>query len=150
MGMDFVVELVDGGTAEKNQAITKYLKSNYGNEYKEYVGIAADEIKRINKMQLPKKILPLVKWQMKEKDCLQYCYKFGYEWQENGVRLYDVLDRVSCWCCCNKNKKELNNMFYYLPNYYLKIISLLKEIKKNNNKDSIVVKKAEEFYMKML
>ena len=87
---------------------------------------------------------------MTEKDCLNYCYKRGFYWIENGVRLYDVLDRVSCWCCANKNKKELDNMFYYLPEYYLRIIGLLKQIKKNNNKNSIVVKKAEEFFLKML
>lgn len=150
MDMDFVEESVDGGTAEKNQAISKYLKSNYGNEYKEYIGIAADETKRINKERNPNKELPLVKWEMTENDCLKYCYKRGYDWNENGIKLYDVLDRVSCWCCSNKNKKELDNMFYYLPDYYLKIIGLLKEIKKKNNKDSIVVKKAEEFYKKML
>ena len=87
---------------------------------------------------------------MTEKDCLKFCYQYGFEWREDSVRLYDVLDRVSCWCCANKNKKELNNMFYYLPKYYLKIIELIKQIKANNRKSSVVVKKAEEFYLKML
>lgn len=87
---------------------------------------------------------------MTEKECLKYCYQHGFEWKEASVRLYDVLDRVSCWCCANKNKKELNNMFYYLPSYYLKIIGILKQIKQNNKKDSVIVKKAKEFYLKML
>ena len=42
---------------------------------------------------------------MTEKECLKYCYQHGFEWKEASVRLYDVLDRVSCWCCANKNKK---------------------------------------------
>lgn len=138
------------GTNDKNIIISKYLKQKYGNEYYEYIGIAADEQKRINQRRPLNKLLPLVKWDMTEKDCLEYCYNRQFYWEENGIRLYDILDRVSCWCCANKNKKELDNMFYYLPNYYLKIIGLLKEIKKNNKRDNIVVRKAEEFYLKML
>ena len=138
------------GTAEKQRIIKRYLKNKYGKDnYKEYIGIAADEFDRIEKNLKPGKILPLVEWNMSENDCLEYCYKQGFEWKET-YRLYDILDRVSCWCCSNKNKKELNNMFYYLPNYYLKIIGLLKEIIKNNDKNSVVVKKAKDFYMKML
>lgn len=37
MDMDFVVGFVDGGTTEKNKTIGKYLKLQYGNEYKEYI-----------------------------------------------------------------------------------------------------------------
>lgn len=136
------------GTTEKYISIEKYLKSQYGNEYKEYIGIAADESKRIEKERNEHKLLPLVEWKMTEKDCLEYCYKKGYYWEENGVRLYDILDRVSCWCCANKNKKELDNMLIYLPDYYLKNIILLKQIKKNNKK-GIVADKAKEHFMKM-
>ncbi len=28
---------------------------------------------------------------------LQYCYTIGFVWHEDGVRLYELLDRVSCW-----------------------------------------------------
>ena len=35
--------------------------------------------------------------------------------KENDVRLYDILDRVSCWCCKNKNRKELKAIYQYLP-----------------------------------
>lgn len=73
---------------------------------------------------------------MTENDCLSYCYEKGFEWLEEGKRLYGILDRVSCWCCSNKNKKELENMRLYLPNYYLRYIALLKQIKKNNKKRS--------------
>lgn len=86
---------------------------------------------------------------MAEKDCLEYCYKKDYTWQENGVMLYGILDRVSCWCCGNKNKKELENMFLYLPEYYLKNIKLLKQIKKNNKRGSAVVENAKKQFMKM-
>lgn len=98
-------------TTEKNRTIEKYLKEQYGQDYMEFIGIAYDEIARI------------------EKDCLKYCYNRGFYWKENEVKLYDILDRVSCWCCANKNKKELENMRIYLPEYYLKYIDLLKKIK---------------------
>lgn len=137
------------GTTEKNRTIEKYLKGKYGEDYKEFIGIAADETKRIEKERNEHKLLPLVDYKMRERDCLEYCYNRGFYWEENNVRLYDVLDRVSCWCCANKNKKELENMRKYLPEYYLKRIELLKRIKQYNKKDSTVVKKAKEEFMRM-
>ena len=122
------------GTTEKNKTIEKYLKEQYGQDYMEFIGIAYDETTRIEKERNKHKLLPLVDWKMTEKDCLEYCYNRGFYWKENNVRLYDVLDRVSCWCCANKNKKELENMRLYLPEYYLKYIDLLKKIKTNNKK----------------
>ena len=106
------------GTSYKCAAIDKY-KRQY-NDIVEYIGIAADENSRIKN-----KVYPLVSWGMTEADCLKYCYSRGYEWIEDGgagsVRLYDVLDRVSCWCCCNKNIKELRNIYRFLPEYWQKL-----------------------------
>ena len=136
------------GTTEKNKTIEKYLKEQYGQDYKEFLGIACDETVRIEKERNGHKLLPLLDWKMTEQDCLEYCYNSGFYWEENGVRLYDALDRVSCWCCGNKNKKELENMRVYLPQYYLKYIDILKKIKKNNKK-GIVVDKAKEQFMKL-
>lgn len=104
------------GTTEKLKAIEKYTKGNY-----EYIGIAYDETKRIEKERKPNKLMPLVEWQMTEKDCLQYCKDKGFNWFENGVDLYNILDRVSCWCCANKNLKELKNYYKYLPKYWNKL-----------------------------
>lgn len=50
------------GTTEKNLTIAKYLKSKYGQAYKEYIGIATDETKRIEKERNMHKLLPLVDW----------------------------------------------------------------------------------------
>lgn len=55
---------------------------------------------------------------MTEKNCLEYCYSKGFTWDENGIELYSILDRVSCWCCSNKNRKELKNIYKYLPKYW--------------------------------
>lgn len=50
------------GTTEKNNTITKYLKKQFGQNYKEYIGIAADEVKRIEKERDKHKLMPLVEW----------------------------------------------------------------------------------------
>lgn len=148
LATDYVEADVDGEQQKKNKTIERYLKEQYEQDYKEFIGIAYDETARIEKERNEHKLLPLVDWQMTEKDCLEYCYNKGFYWEENGVRLYDVLDRVSCWCCANKNKKELENMRIYLPEYYLKYIDLLKQIKQNN-KSGVVVDKAKEQFLKL-
>lgn len=102
------------GTSCKTTNINSYLRGL--GEYRQYVGIAYDEPKRIKYED--NKIYPLVEWKMTEQDCLRYCYSRGWNWDEEGVELYEVLDRVSCWCCSNKNLKELENMYLRLPRYW--------------------------------
>lgn len=101
------------GTTEKLKALEKYCKGCY-----EYVGVAVDEQKRLEKERKGHKLFPLAEWGMTEEDCLNYCRERGWNWLENDVDLYDVLQRVSCWCCGNKNLKELRNYYKYLPEYW--------------------------------
>ena len=87
----------------------------------EYVGIARDEPDRLTMQRSERtvKVYPLALMGMTENDCLVKCYKNGFDWREdNGIDLYDVLDRVSCWCCGNKNLAELRAMYRYLPEYW--------------------------------
>lgn len=58
---------------------------------------------------------------MTESDALKYCFDNGYDWIEDDVELYTILDRVSCWCCRNKNLNELRQMYKYLPKYWKKL-----------------------------
>ena len=71
------------------------------------------------------KTFPLAIKGMTEADCLRYCYGRGFFWEEETergtVRLYDILDRVSCWCCANKNLKELRNIYLHLPEYWRRL-----------------------------
>lgn len=97
----------------KKQAIcNKYTKDSIV-----YIGIAKDETKRLEHLD-DNKIAPLAEWGMSEQDCLEYCHSKGIYWDEDGVELYSILDRVSCWCCSNKNLKELKNIYLYLPKYW--------------------------------
>lgn len=113
------------GTTEKLKAIEKYCKGCV-----EYVGIAADEPERLNKERKGNKIFPLAELNMTERECLLYCYEKGFNWNEDGVELYSILDRVSCWCCANKNLKELKNYYKHLPKYWDK----LKELQTKTNR----------------
>lgn len=109
------------GTTEKQRALDMYAEER--NAYV-YVGIAADETARLEKEMKPYKLHPLADLGMTEADCLAYCYEHGYDWMQDGVRLYDVLDRVSCWCCRNKNMKELRAIHDHLPDVWKRLCAM--------------------------
>lgn len=108
------------GTTEKIRIINEYFKNQ---EVHQYVGIALDEPKRLERLGNDKSS-PLAELGFTEKMALEYCYSRGFEWKEGNIKLYDVLDRVSCWCCRNKNLKELQNYKIYLPSYFEKLQKL--------------------------
>lgn len=119
------------GTFQKLRALDKYAKRKNAVVY---IGLSADEVKRLENLD-SYKCAPLAEfWNMTEADCLKYCYERGYEWIEDGgagaVRLYDILDRVSCWCCRNKNMKELRNIYRFLPDYWQKLRYLQSSIER--------------------
>jgi 3'-phosphoadenosine 5'-phosphosulfate sulfotransferase (PAPS reductase)/FAD synthetase len=108
------------GTTAKNKALDNYCGDNIV-----YVGIAHDEPKRyIDKEVATNKQHPLVDWKVPEEQALVYCYQKGFWWYEDGVPLYSILDRVSCWCCANKNLKELRGYYNYLPKYWERLREL--------------------------
>lgn len=107
------------GTSEKLRVLRKYIKDSYF-----YVGLAADEPQRFTKEWHPNRILALADWGITEAEALAYCYDRGFDWRENGIALYSILDRVSCWCCGNKNLKELYNLYLYMPHYWEKLKEL--------------------------
>ena len=121
------------GTTSKLKSIKDFKKS-LNTEVIDYVGIAADEPLRFEKAKSEGKVLPLVEWQMTEKDCLNYCYNKGFYWYEQTssgvIDLYNVLSRVSCWCCCNKNLQELKNIYNYMPEYWNKLKDLQSKIER--------------------
>ncbi len=105
-------------------SIKKQLLNNYYQSLERFVieavGIANDEYMRmdIGPYKNYAKTYPLVKWGMSEQDCLDYCYSHNVFWLENGIRLYDKLDRVSCKHCQNKNLKELRNIRKDIPDLW--------------------------------
>lgn len=74
-----------------------------------YVGIAADEPKRIRDL-----CYPLVDWGITEKQALEYCYGKGFDF--GG--LYELFDRVSCWCCPLQGLEELRLLRKNFPDLW--------------------------------
>lgn len=109
------------GTTEKQRNLDRYAEERGAIVY---VGIAADETTRLAKETKHYKLHPLAEWGMTEADCLAYCKERGYTWDEAGVCLYDVLDRVSCWCCRNKNQRELKAIHDNLPDYWNRLVAM--------------------------
>lgn len=137
------------GTSQKTTAIDKYFKNMSYGEVAQYVGIAYDEPERLARGG-KNKLHPLADWGMAEADCLEYCYSRGFEWMEDGIRLYDVLQRVSCWCCRNKNLKELENMYLYLPTYWKKLKEMQSKLKEPMKGDKSVFDLEKRFYYNKL
>ena len=77
-----------------------------------FVGIAFDERHRVKE-----EAYPLVEWGITEKQALKYCYNMGYDF--GG--LYNLFDRVSCWCCPMQGLKELYNLYSYFPEKFAKL-----------------------------
>lgn len=131
------------GTREKIRALEKYCKGAI-----EYIAIAYDEPRRIEKERNGVKRFPLNEWKMTEAQALEYCYQNGYEYIEEGYRLYDLLDRASCYCCANKNLKELRNIYLYLPKYWQKLKEL--QAKTNRPYKKVGLEALEERFRKEL
>lgn len=77
------------------------------------VGLAADELYRLERKnnQCENHRHPLIEWGWTEKDCLEYCKSKGYDWEG----LYEIFDRVSCWCCPLKPLGELRKLREHFP-----------------------------------
>lgn len=137
------------GTTEKLEALDKYCEEL--NAFC-YVGIAADEEERLRKEHKEYKLYPLESWGMTELDCLAYCRESGWSREEytdktesKSIDLYDILDRVSCYCCGNKNLWELRNIWYYLPRYWNRLCALQWIIPRPFKKNLTVFDLGEKF-----
>jgi len=74
-------------------------------------GVCHDEPKRIRKSNV---IYPLVEWGMTEKNCLQYCYDRGFNWDG----LYTRFKRIGCYLCPLQSIKDLRTLYLNYPNLW--------------------------------
>ena len=74
VGYSFPHSLLRWCTCYFKRDMVRRHSRNKGNVI-QYVGIAADETKRVKD-----KCYPLVDWGWTESDCLQYCYDKGFDW----------------------------------------------------------------------
>lgn len=90
------------------------LKSKYN--VIQFIGIAVDEEYRLERQYAGRKDVhfPLVDWAWDEKKCLDYCYSKGYNWDG----LYNIFNRVSCWCCPLQSLDELRKLRTFFPDLW--------------------------------
>ena len=96
-------------TREKVSAIHRHVKS-IENKI-QVIGIAADEAHRTKIDKGVAKRYPLIEWDITEKQALQYCYEKGFDW--GG--LYEIFDRVSCFCCPLQRISDLRKLRKHRP-----------------------------------
>jgi len=125
----------------KRDIANRYFK---GKEIIQYHGIAYDEPKRIKNAKSTK--YPLYDWGITEKQALQYCYSHGFNW--GG--LYEIFDRVSCWCCPLQPLRELENLYTYFPELWAELIEMDKKSWRSFRADYTVAQLTEKFRRKKL
>lgn len=90
-------------------------------EHTMFIGIAADEPKRLTKMKDNERSL-LQEWGWTEKDCLDYLKEKGLE-----NPLYRKFKRTGCWFCPKQNKKSLKIIYKDYPELWNKLLQLEKD-----------------------
>ena len=126
----------------KRDVLKQYFK---GREIIQYHGIAYDEPKRIGKNGTNIRY-PLYDWGITEKQALAYCYNLGFTW--GG--LYEIFDRVSCWCCPLQPLRELENLYTYFPELWAELIEMDKKSWRSFRADYTVAQLTEKFRRKKL
>lgn len=86
---------------------------------KQYIGIAADEPKRVKDA-----IYPLFEWGITEADALRFCYNHGFDW--GG--LYENHTRLSCWCCPLMNTNDMRVLYRDYPDMWNRLKQLNSKI----------------------
>lgn len=102
-------------TREKVDCIRKYQRTV--EDAVPCIGYAADEMRRVK--QGPQRY-PLIEYGITEADAIQYCREIGYTW--GG--LYDIFNRVSCWCCPLQSIKDLRKLRKHRPDLWAKLLEM--------------------------
>lgn len=105
----------------KMSPIRQYMKSIQG-DYKEYVGIAIDEPKRLARLNGTTKISLLAKYGYTEQMAYELCKQFNLL-----SPVYQFSKRGGCWFCPNARDCELRNLRNYHPNLWNKLLQLENE-----------------------
>lgn len=92
---------------------------------KQYIGIAADEPKRVHD-----DIYPLFEWGITERQALQYCYDHGFYW--GG--LYEYSDRLSCWLCPLQSIASLKSLYIHHRKLWEKLKKMDDQVIANGHK----------------
>ena len=104
----------------KQRPFRKYQKQFEGDEII-YLGIAADEPKRLKKLESNRRA-PLAEWNMTEEDCLKYIKEKGF-WNP----MYWKFERQGCYLCPKQNNKSLKVVRRRYPDLWQKMLEMDKD-----------------------
>ncbi|MGD9947777.1 MAG: phosphoadenosine phosphosulfate reductase family protein [Desulfobulbus sp.] len=110
-------------TREKVNCIMRYQKTV--KDCVPCIGYAADELHRCKPG--PHRY-PLIEYGVTEKQAIEYCRKLGYTW--GG--LYDIFNRVSCWCCPLQSLPDLRSLRKYRPELWSQLLKMDTQIPNHN------------------
>ena len=104
----------------KVQPIKDFLKSMDPEEYMQYLGIAVDEPKRLERLRGTNRISLLEKYGYTEKMALELCKK-----HDLLSPIYDFAPRGGgCWFCPNARREELKHLRTYHRDLWDKLLEL--------------------------
>lgn len=105
-------------------AIRNFFKAQDMQEITQYIGIAIDEPKRLEKLEGTNKISLLEKYEYTEEMALELCKEYNLL-----SPVYDFTKRGGCWFCPNARDKELR----HLRCNHKKLWEILLELEKEKN-----------------
>ena len=108
----------------KVKPINDFFKSMDPEQITQYIGIAADEPKRLERLKSgkPRKISLLEKYGYTEKMTFELCEKYGLL-----SPIYDFAPRGGCWFCPNARYFELKHLRTFHRDLWDKLLNLEKE-----------------------
>lgn len=98
----------------KREPVQEFMKVHglHKGNTKNYIGIAADEPKRVHD-----DIYPLFEWGITEAQALDFCYSRGFDW--GG--LYKDRTRLSCWICPLQTVQSLKLLYRDFPELWTEL-----------------------------
>ncbi|MBU1568449.1 MAG: phosphoadenosine phosphosulfate reductase family protein [Proteobacteria bacterium] len=115
-------------TSEKTAAAKRFIKTlDPDYVYLDTIGFAIGEENRTLKKTVYERwtFFPLIDyWRMTEPECLGFCKGHGFDW--GG--LYELMDRVSCFCCPLSKKSEVRAVKNHFPELWNRMVEMEKSM----------------------
>lgn len=103
----------------KIKPLQKYIKLHGLNDAAQYIGIAADEEKRLKRLNGKTKISLLAKYGYTEADAAELCKKYGLY-----SPVYQFSNRNGCWFCPNCRSNEFAEFKRRYPDLWQRLLDL--------------------------
>lgn len=117
-------------TGQKQRALSAYAKAltwqGLPLPVVQCIGYAADEAKRAEKHSKNNPLrfqgfdYPMLGWGVTEAQALVYCKERGLLWDG----LYDIFDRVSCWCCPLGGISNAEKIYHNFPELWQRMLEM--------------------------